>query len=310
MDRKRIAALTALMLVGTAASPAIASDRVEQAHNAPQAVSGEFSLWAQGVLPTNTLSDGFECSDPPTDTEFCSGVFGFGGYAGVSVPVSDSWSLLGDLTIDTHWQTSEDRDADENPFYGGVGLHLVNDAGATKWGVFGLAAGGMNNEDDESVGTVFGGGGEVRWNNVFAQAGIVHYFPTDVSGDDTIETLYFGRVGGELDLGPGMLEASFAIGGGDFEESRDDNDPALWVQAAAEYEMPLTDYINAFVGYQGDFVRVDDSTGEVDPFDNSGINRSFFHTIRGGIVIPFGGEPLPFKTPNLRAPLTSAGEMN
>lgn len=299
--------LAAITLLAT---PTMASDRVEQAHNAPQAVSGELSIWLQGVIPTGTSNDeepdAFDapsCSDEGS-SDFCAGVLGLGGYAGVSVPVGNTMSVIADLTIDAHSETDAEASVRaDHAFYGAIGVHLVHDAGDTQWGVFGIAAGGMNNEDDDAIGPVFGGGGEVRWHNIFAQAGVLHYFPTDIEGDDTIETLYFGRAGGELDLGPGMIEASLAVGGGDFDESREENDSALWVQVAAEYEMPITGYINGFVGYQGDYVRVDDSSADA-------IDQTFLHTVRAGLTVPFGAEGLAFKTPNFRAPLSSAGELN
>lgn len=289
---------------GLVGSVAVAADRVDEAFAAPTGIAGEISVWGQGVFPTNGLDDGDPCGGG--GTEFCGNVWGAGGYAGVQIPVLEGWSLIGDVTLDYHDETNSNSGSrDDDATYAGLGLHIVNDGGAMPWGVFGIVAGGSNHADSNEYSTVWGFGAEVRRDNLFAQGG--YLFNTE-DRDSTIDSLYFVRAGGEYAFANGMIEGSAAFGWGDFDGSAGgggDDDDGTWVQLALQYEAPIANTgVNWFVGYQGDWVHVDETCCGGD------VERAFFHTAKVGLKVPFGGRNLPFKTPNFRAPLTNADEMN
>jgi hypothetical protein len=263
----------------------------------PQTV-GELSAWGQWVIPSNGRDDGNSCSNG--GSEFCGDVWGVGGYAGFAFPMGADWALLIDGTLDYHEETNDvAADRDHNPLYGGLGAHLLSQNSSTPWGVFGVATSAFqNNADEDGSGLILGGGAEMRFTQFYLQGGALFFADDDDDSDiDTLDNLFFARVGGEHEIGPGMLEGSLAVGFGDFDEDSDDKENGEWVQLAVQYEAPLLESVNWFAGYQGDWVRVDEE-------------QAFFHAVKLGITIPIGGGNLPFSTPNFRAPVVNAGEMN
>lgn len=118
---------------------------------------------------------------------------------------------------------------------------------------------------------------------------------------DGIEDLSYINAGHRWAFGQGELSVNLALGAGDFEESLDE-DRGEWVQAGLRYEAPLGKRFKWFTEYQGDFVKVG-RTYET--------NKVIFHTVKFGLSIPLGqASNAPFRTPNFRAPIANAGEMN
>ncbi len=265
---------------------------------AAPSVIGEFSLWGQGVIPTNGHDGGNYCDTGAH--EFCDNALGFGSYAGVQIALNSGWLMIGDLTFDYHGETDSGTSIDEPAVYGALGVHFVNDNGAMPWGVFGLLAAGHSLEEDDPFGPTAGIGFEMRKGNHFGQIGALTGLWDDA--DEVVDSLFFIRGGGEYAFGSGVLNASAAIGGGDFDGFNSNNDQGTWAQLAVGYEAGLTENINWFAGYQADYVHVQRTVG--------GWDQALFHTLKLGITIPIGGGDMTFNTPNFRAPLVSADEMN
>lgn len=295
-------AVAAICGLGTQISAA--ADYGVDVNGPSSGMAGELSVWGQGVLPTNGLDDGDSCN--AGGTEFCGNVLGAGGYAGIEFPVLNGWSLIGDVTFDYHEETNSDPDdRDRAATYAALGAHLVNNSGPVSWGVFGLVAGGDRHAETGNYNTVWGFGAEARRDNLFAQGG--YLFNTE-DKDGTIDSLYFVRGGGEYEFANGMIEASALLGWGDFDGSSgggSDDDESWWTQLALQYEAPIVQTgMNWFVGYQGDWLHVDERCCGGD------LEHVFLHTVKVGLTIPLGGGALSFKTPNFRAPLSNADELN
>ncbi len=276
----------------------MANDLLAGDQNVSRAVGVELSIWGQGVVPVDGLDDGEPCSG--LGSEFCAGVFGGGASFAIELPFGARWSVIGDGLYDYHEETDENSNDRKFPAaFRSFGVHVVKETEAISWGAFGVALAARNHADRENTGLILGGGTEVRFDRVFAQAGGLFFVDEGGNIYDTIEDLYFLRAGGDLPIGPGLFEASAAVGIGDFDEDEQVSD-GLWVQATAEYRAPLIGDLNWFLGYQGDFVRLREP-GETE--------QALFHTIKVGLSYAFGGG-ITFQTPNFRAPIVNAGEMN
>lgn len=267
-----------------------------------QGASGEFSLGAQGVFVTSD-------KDSSSNSHMGEDVGGVVGYAGVFAPLQGGSGIYGDLTFDYHGSTADNDtgDDEDHAMYGAIGLHYVFDAAnPNTWGIFGLVAGGNSNAEDDPAGPVWGLGAEKRFGDVYLQGGYMEHFGTNDS-TDTLEDMWFARVGGERKFANGMLSGSLALGFGDFDEDSgggSNDDDGEWVQISLTYDAPLGNSgINWYAGYQGDWVSVDECCGIQ-------TEEGFFHSVQLGIKIPFGGNKTPFKTPNFRVPLTNAGHLN
>ena len=265
-------------------------------------IAGEIAGWASVVAPTNGLDEGSSCG-AGGDTEFCATVFGGGAYAGVQFALTPGWSVIVDGTFDYHDETnSNSASRDDDAVYGALGVHLVHEYGPYDIGAFGTVIWADNHAENDG-GTIYGGGGEVRRGNVFAQAGGV--FGTEDDSDE-IDHLIFLRAGGEYEMGPGLIETSAAFGFGDYDGNTGggvDHDHATWIQWAVQYEAPVPNTrANWFAGYQGDFVHSDRG-----PVANE---QALFHTFMLGVKIKLNGNRLPFKTPNFRAPIVNADELS
>lgn len=284
----------ALLLAGGSGASA------QQANSGFSAPAGSLSVWGQGVLTTNGRDDGLSCDNG--GTEFCADVLGYGASANLHLPLAAGWSVITDGLFDYHDETNSiSSRRNDDALYYSFGLHLVNDEGAAPWGLFALIASGENHANESDLGTLLGVGFEIQLSAFFIQSGLLTYVGSDVISDDTLDNVYFIRGGTRLRLADGLLTTSAAVGIGDSDQTVFEYNPGSWVQFAAQYERPITQNINWFIGYQGDYVWVRDSneTEEV-----------VFHAIKAGLKIPFGNYEVPFDTPNFRAPAVNAGEMN
>jgi len=282
-----------LFLFSLTALPLQAADFTFDADT--ESPGGLFSVWGQGVIPSNVLHNGDDCDSGGTD--ICDDALGGGAYIGHGTQLNDSFNFYGDLTLDYHEGMDTDGDEDQSAFYAGLGLHFYSNE-ADPWGVFALAVGGSNLSSDNEAGIGLGGGIEKRFGNHFVQAGGFANVsdPDDV---DSFEDFYFAGVGGDYALGNGNLAASLFLGTGDADEDSDEV-TAYWAQIALTYTAPLGDSgVNWLAGVQHDWYEADDGTPE----------QAWFNTVKLGIEVPLGGKPV-FKTPNLRAPVTLPGEFN
>ncbi|WP_432474363.1 hypothetical protein [Amphritea sp. HPY] len=280
-------------LLSIVAATTLATASIAQAEE----YSGEVSIGYQHVFITNEGLDG-------SDDEFDESANGSFVYLGGFKSLDSGAGLYADLTIDHHKSTETDND-DDSEYYS-FGLHyIVNAEEHDPWGVFGFYAVGKNNGDDDDAGPVWGLGAEKRFmNNYYLQGGYMEYIgDEDNNDDDTMHDMIFARLGGEKAISRGSLTGSMAVGYGDFDEDSgaDEKDNGTWVQFAFTYEAPINETINWYVGYQADWLEVDEPDSETE----SGLMNS----VQLGIAIPFGDNKTPFKTPNFRAPLTNAGHL-
>jgi hypothetical protein len=284
------------LLVGQVA--AADPDRFDGAFEEAQQIRGQVSIWGQGLLHSHVLDDDIGCG---AEEDFCEDVLGFGAFGSFQLPLASNVSAIADLTVDYHDESDEDGSHDQPALYVGSGLHLVYENGDMPLGIFGVLAKGKNNADSDDIGVIGGAGVEIGYYGGFAQAGFLTHI-TDEAKVDTIDQLYFLRIGAGFDLSHGRINGSVAGGTGDFDDDADEDIPSLWLQFAAEYEAPLGDSgLNWFVGYQGDFLQMGES-GDVD--------QALMHTGIIGLRAPFGaGAPL-FSTPNFRGPIAYSGELN
>ncbi|MEM9972447.1 MAG: hypothetical protein AAF762_15315, partial [Pseudomonadota bacterium] len=270
-----------------------------------RAAYGELRFGAGIVVPHFTLDDGDTCGDG--GTEFCKHALLVSGYGGAYIPVSSDWSLITDLALDYHGSTDDSSDSGEALRYAAVGLHAVYEAGARPWGVFVMFGHNSAHEVPEEAPDFAGVGFEMMLEDFWVQVGGVHTWE-DGNDVDGIDSLYFVRGGRDFDVGQGTLRLSAALGFGD--SDADDggginDDDGHWAQLSARYFSPLNDNMEWFVGYQGDLVSIDETT---EPLE-----RSFVSGFEIGLRMAFGADGstsnrLPFETPNLRAPLSYAGD--
>lgn len=220
-------------------------------------VVGEITLWGYGIVPSDVLIDSATCDSG--GTQYCQKETGGGGYAALQVPLVMGWSVMGDLRLDYHEEMTLEASAPaDNASYVGTGLHLLKEAGDTTFGVFGVHAQGDNHNVSDNWGPAYGFGGEVRYDHVFLQGG--YMFGTN-DEDDTVDELYFIRLGGEREIAGGTVDAAVAYGFGDldgqFNTDLDEEDDSQWGQIELAYERPLAETgIHGFIGYQGDYVHI------------------------------------------------------
>lgn len=292
-----ILALIALSLAW--AQAAIADERVEVAFSDAQTTRGQLSIWGQGLLHTHVRDDSEGCDAGAED--FCEDVLGLGGFASIQIPLFDQWSILSDGLVDFHTESDADGSSDQESLYAGTGLHIIHENGPMPFGVFGVLATGLGNADDDDLGVIGGLGVEIGYHGAFAQAGVLAHLVHETKVD-TIDQLYFIRIGGSVEYGVGRFNGSLAGGTGDFDDDVSEDIPSLWLQIAADYEAPLGNTgLNWFVGYQGDLIKIGES-GDID--------QALMHTGRIGIRIPFGSRTPTFSTPNFRAPVAYSTELN
>lgn len=264
---------------------------------------GVVRLFLTGIVPTHTLDEGDTCSEP-NGFEFCANTHGIGGYAGFYAPMSNGWSIVGDLMLEYHGSTNTDDFGQNEMEYGALGLHFINETGATPWGLFVLGGHALAAEDNDDAPDFMGVGFETMYGDYFVQVGAVGTHDNS-GGVDGLDSLFFLRGGRDMAIWNGELRTSAAVGFGDFEEGEDDHDGGHWLQLAAAYHSALSANSSWYIGYQGDYVSVEGPPTE----------RSFVNTFELGVEFTFGGGSagsarLPFETPDLRAPISYAGEFN
>ncbi len=279
-----------------------------------QSFSGEASAWAQFVQPTNTDRGGDDCEgDSPSD-EYCTGVAGAGLYAGALIALPSGGLVYADLNIDGHLASTDDDPAraSENARYAGLGLHYIIDDGTDPWGVYATVVRANNHVDtDDTSGVMAGLGAEKYWGTYYVQGGFMlntaDGADTDDIGDDDIDGMVnfaYLRTGSEWALANGTVDGSLAAGRGKATGLDEDAATMNWVQLAVTYSAPIDDTdLEWFVGYQGDYVDGVEA-------DNTGFEGTMLNSLQAGITINFGDRQSPFKTPNFRAPVSNAGELN
>lgn len=263
-------------------------------------LGGETSLWIQGVKATNGIDDGSRCN--AGGTEFCASAPGFGAYGGTLFALPNGAQLYGDLTFDFHRETDSDSTSRSHPArYAGLGLHYLFEMAGNPSGAFLTTMIADNHADSDKSGVLLGAGLETMWNDYYVQAGYAHTItPTSSSNIDGPEDFFFAKAGRTFDFAGGELEASLMVGSGDFEDGNPVA-PGDFLQIGLRYTAPLGNTkLNWFAGYQGDYVS---SSG-------GSFEQVFLHTAQIGIEMTFGGQRSPFKTPNFRAVMSNAGEIN
>jgi hypothetical protein len=266
-----------------------------------QSFSGTAEAWAQWVGVTNALDDGYSCD--AGGYEFCSNTYGGGAYLGGLAEFANGTSFYLDLTYDQHQESNNiPENRDDSARYAGIGAHFIFGPEEAPWGVFATYIEASNHADSDVAVPLRGLGVEKSWGPGFVQAGYMHRRDLSATvSEDGITYLGYLAGGYTWTLGEGELALNAALGTGDFDE-RGSRDKGEWVQAGLRYEAPLSGRATWFVGYQGDFVRVEETGNN---------EQALFHAVKAGISIPFGGsKKSPFRTPNFRAPITNAGEMN
>lgn len=263
--------------------------------------SGDVSVWGMGVITSHGKDESDRC-DP--NGEFCANVLGWGASASVHTKFSDSYSVSADLFYEFHGDTNADSgDRNDHASYGHLGVHLINESNPNMpWGGFMFLASGANLADDDSAGPVLGFGAEIMVSDFVIQGGGMWLLDRS-NAEDTLENMAFIGVSHDWQMGNGVLKTGVMLGTGDFEEDTPQYDKGNWGQLSVFYEAPLGNgNMNWFAGYQLDYV---------DGFGGGNLDKALFHAVKIGITIPLGnGGGSKFKTPNFRAPLTAAGEMN
>ncbi len=249
--------------------------------------------------PSGAIDDGVSCGAGAR--EFCGDVIGWGGYAGITLDGPAGGSVYADLRFEIHDETnSVEALGDEHGRFISLGLHWIDETNPSRpWGVFGVLAGGTPNASISSFGPTLGLGAEIELGGYQVQGGALVF--AGESTDDVLSDLLFLGVGREYDLGTGVLDWGLMLGTGDFNNSGPTKD-GDWVQFEVTYRHRLgTGPYSILAGYQYDFIDVPDP---VIP------NEAGFHTVKLGISRTFGGGKGRFETPNFRAPLTTAGDLN
>ncbi|WP_158980330.1 hypothetical protein [Parasedimentitalea maritima] len=286
----RLACLPQILVLLTLSTPITA-----------QSFSAETDIWLQKVNPAGAMDDGESCDSG--GTELCASASGGGVYAGGLVSFENGNQLYLDFTYDEHGEThSNPSSRNDNARYHGYGLHYSLGNPKSPWGIFATWANANNNADDEHGGPLFGFGAEKAWGNTFVQAGYMHMADDGLDPDhDGIEDMTYMNIGHSRPLFKGLLTGNLAAGFGDFEESSD-HDDGEWIQFGLRYQQPISERLDWFIGYQGDFVRVGRTLID---------EQATFHSVYFGLSLSFGNKTRSrFKTPNFRAPIVNAGEMN
>lgn len=284
-------------LTTVAAISLISTSAYAQASN----INGEVSAWGQGVLPTFGLEVNEDCAITG-DPELCTNAFGYGVDANINYALGSNLLASVDILHENHGSTNV-FEPDNTASYLSYGVHLTRTTNPDMpWGAFVFGASvSSQNADSDDAGPFIGAGAEIMLSGYTIQAGGL-FHQGDLTATDTLENLYFVGVERGFQLGQGKLTVGGMIGFGDHNESATTDAPGSWVQANIEYRAPLgSSNLEWFVGYQGDFVYVDE-TGDVD--------QGLLNSVKLGISMPFGRGAGPFATPNFRAPLTNAGHLN
>ena len=293
-------------------------------------ITGNLAVWGQLVVPSGYSHGGLEANNAPSDADECSDFSfgkndfcdiggGFGADGRLHYNSGEGYAIQFETLFDYHTSLHDDNDGDDDDddadtaaIHGAFAAHWIARSEDTAYGLFTGLSGTQHMTDDDSPLHAFGGLEAAMHNGMttfYGQVGGVFL----LDGDDALKNMVFGRVGGRLFLDENsLIEAS--VGGGyapDFDNDDPDTDRGYWFQGAAQYEQRLEDSpFSWFVGYQGDYVKSDES-GCCD-------ESAWVHTFLAGVRMNIG-ESLysenrdganTFQLMNMRAPLAYAGELN
>jgi hypothetical protein len=323
--------MSAAFAVGAMMGPAAAADLLENVEvvfedEADSPFSGNLAIWGQVVWPKDYYNQYYEeelsedaCSYE--DNAFCQTGWGFGGHARALYRLDSTLNVQGEVFGEYHTSLDscddECSDADRAAIWLATGGHLIGRGEGSAYGGFLGISGTASNADDELPGHAFGGVEGAMFMDavtVFGQLGGVVL----VDGDDTVESMVFGRAGIRYYVTPNsVLEASGAAGYAPVFDSdasdSDDEATGTWLQAALEYEHRLDDSpFSVFLGYQADFVAGDEG---YEFGDESVLASTFKVGLRmnldeGTLQSEDVNGARTFAFPNLRAPLSYASELN
>ncbi|WP_421851527.1 hypothetical protein [Oricola sp.] len=306
-------AIAAITIAGF--STANAADRLDE-RMAPNAVSGNISVWGAGVIPSGYQNEDEDTCDPTDDgiDEFCESDFGFGSDARVHYDFGNGYAVQLETLLDYHLELDDDGDDERHAIHGAVAGHLIHRSGEIALGAFaGLTGTAHLDDDDRSVHGLIGAEAAMfsGANTFFGQVGLA----TPITREDAVDNLFFGRAGMRHFLSPNRrLEGAVAVGySDDSDPGLDETEDLLWWQFTANYEQKFDDNpFSWFVGYQGDYL--DNDLPEIDADESVWV-----HTVLAGFRMTFGETDTlqqqdnygarTFDLTNLRAPLSYPDEL-
>ncbi len=287
------------------------------------AASGSVAIWGQYVYgngyEVNEFfggdTDSFTCDDDGFDN-FCGGVWGLGADARIHLPVGASgFSVQFETLADWHSAfDDDDADDDEHARYLAAGAHLIYRTGAYAIGGFGGVSDSDHISETESSTSrhAFGGVEAAAFigesATVFGQVGYAGAF----GGEDFVDDLVFGRLGARYFFTENDRLEGWAGYGSTNHAEEGDNSELDWLQLAVNYERQLSSLpVSAFIGYQGDHVKVTERT-----FSQAN-EQAWAHTFKLGARWSFGGSlrqedregSRTFDMMNLRAPLSYTDDL-
>ena len=288
--KNRILATASALALTVAVSGAHAADAVvPPEYFAPAPVSqtsGNVGLWLGGFFPSNYFDEDC-CND-----SFEVPAYGFGGDARGIHEFSPGNALqlefrgLGHTDMKAGTGSGDDKVG--SMFLMG-GAHWINRTPNGAWGIFGGITHEIHAEEEgEGSGVAFLGAEVARHianTTIYGQVGgLTRIFQYD-DGSEVWARGVFGRVGARHFFTENRkLEGSLAAGGGVTidADTPSDKDPLFWFQAAAEFEQKsMNGPFSWFIGYQGDYVAVDEPGG--------GFKESVWvHTAKIGVRMVIG----------------------
>lgn len=264
-----------------------AADALYEQTPVPEEVLGTHAnvgVWLGGII--NNYDHEEEGSDFKIDP------FAFGGDARALHEFSGGNALQLELMGIAHTKTDEGNDKTGGTHLA-VGAHVMNRDDMRAWGGFGgLTHSTHAEEEGEQSMNLFAGVEYARFmneNTFFAQIGGTMDIYSEDDGAEFWGQGIFGRVGArhfwtEND----KLEASVGGGFGKTEDNSDsEEDDLKWFQIAAEWEHKFEDNpFSSFLGYQGDYVEVDEAS------ESCCREEVFAHTLKVGLRMAIGPDTL------------------
>ena len=258
-------------------------------------------VWMQTVNPSGGIEGPETCNNG--GTELCATSGGSGVYVGSGMTFENGHQVFLDFTYDEHEETNAYTPSrNDDARYHGLGLHYTMGSEHAPWGLFATWVDANNHADGDQGGPLYGLGAEKAWGNTSVQLGYMHMADDGLDRDhDGVEDMAYVNLSHSRALFKGEFTGNLAVGFGDFEESSDEDD-GEWLQLGLRYQQPISDKLDWFVAYQGDFVRV--GRTRID-------EQATFNTLKFGLSLSLGNKKRSrFKTPNFRTPIVNAGEMN
>ena len=310
-------------LAGTflAAAPvlAFAADPVAPVQERYGSISGNVAIWGQYVKPDD-YGERYEADEGSYDyylcddsANFCDDSGGIGGDARIHFALGNGQAIQLEALGDWHRVFDRD-DSGEDATLATAGGHWIYRTGAMAFGAFGglTYADHISESANSYSAQAFGGVEAAAFlgnATLFGQLG----YGSGFEGQDYVEDITFGRLGARYFVTENdRLEGWVGYGYSDKAEEGDDAE-LEWFQLAANYERQIsTTPLSAFVGYQGDYVKRQETGG----WDDS--ERTWAHTFKVGARWSFGGSlqhedregARTFDFMNLRAPLAYADDLD